>query len=193
MLSLSKYQRMPLYRWSVFTRLAPLGWPGLQSCLQYLRDRFSRQHRPTFSRLHLIPILFSSHSAAAPIKGSNNQRPSSITATTSFLHLPALSERVLGLYLSKFFHPFAQRFWERFERYSLHFLPLFAGICPFRNCPLVGLYFGRSGGRYNSPYAIIYLLCRVFPIEVASAFSLSFTHATDGAPVYACLSLCFCC
>jgi hypothetical protein len=38
--------------------------------------------------------------------------------------------------------------------HSLHFLPLLAGVCPFKNLPVCLLYDERMGGSVNSPYAI---------------------------------------
>ena len=139
---------MPLYLWSVLMGFAPFGCPGRQLCLHTFFAWFIRQHRPTFSRLP------PTHSAATPIWGNHIHRPSSKTAMTCFRHLPALSGRVVGRYLSRFAHPLAARFWARLPIHSLHFLPLLAGVCPFINLPVCLLYDKRTGGSVNSPYDI---------------------------------------
>ena len=154
---------------------APFGCPGLQLCLQTFFAWFIRQHRPTFSRLPPI------HSAAAPRYGNHSHRPSSNTAMTCFRHLPALSGRVVGRYLSRFAHPFAARFWARLPIHSLHFLPLLAGVCPFRNCPFRLLYDARMGGSVNSPYAIDYS-CSFHPSGIMKPFG-SFISSRAAARV----------
>lgn len=85
-----------------------------------------------------------------PDKRKTHHLPLSVTATTGFLHRPALSARVFGLYFCRFTQPRAARFWARFPIHSAHFLPLLAGTWPFIKRPVTALRFDSSGAMYNS-------------------------------------------
>ena len=138
-----------MYLWSVFTRSAPFGCPGRQSCLHSFRLALHLAHRPMFSRL---PVP--NHSAASGEQLKILNLPSSVTAT-SFFFCISIS---LGWFLAgcscKFFQPLDALRRPRLDIHSSHDLPLLCGSCPLRNRPVFRLYCGFIGGRYSSNASI---------------------------------------